>query len=265
MMLSNVKVICMSQIPDRQFISEEKYRNIFEAATDGLVIYDIETGIVVEANPAACKMHGYTREEFIGLNPNVFMLPESYDVFIEHTRMAEPGSTFESAAIHKHKDGKPFHIEVHRTAINYQGQACLLSVVRDVSQRIQIEKILSEEIEIRTHEQATLLQISHTLASTLELQPGLILDQLRKIIEYTHGGLFTLEGSSLVTLALRGTGQLEQSLPIRIHLNTPEALVALFNKGAFHLSYKLIRQPEVIVHIGCVHLRQMLGEQAENL
>jgi PAS domain S-box-containing protein len=211
-------------------VEDGQYYSIFNAATDGLVIYDIETELVVEANPAVCKMHGYTREEFIGLKPNVFMLPESYDVFIEHTRMADPGSAFESAAIHKRKDGTTFHIEVHRTAINYQGQACLLSVVRDVSQRIQIEKILSEEIEIRTHEQATLLQISHTLASTLELQPGLILDQLRKIIEYTHGGLFTLEGSSLVTLALRGTGQLEQSLPIRIHLNTPEALVALFNK-----------------------------------
>ena len=75
-----------------------------------------------------------------------------------------------------------------------------------------------------------MLEISHTLASTLELQPGLILDQLRKIIEYTHGGLFTLEGSSLVTLAMRGTEQLEQSAPIHIHLNTPETLVALFNK-----------------------------------
>jgi two-component system nitrate/nitrite sensor histidine kinase NarX len=144
--------------------------------------------------------------------------------------MAKPDTTFESAAIHKHKDGTPFHVEVHRAVINYQGQACLLSIIRDVSQRIQIEKILSEEIEFRTHEQATLLQISHTLASTLELQPGLILDQLRKIIEYTHGGLFTLEGSSLVTLAIRGTEQMEQSLPIRIHLNTPETLVALFNR-----------------------------------
>jgi len=35
--------------------------------------------------------------------------------------------------------------------------------------------------------------------------------------------------------------------------------------GAFHLSYKVIRQPKVIVHIWRVHLRQMLGEQAENL
>jgi PAS domain-containing protein len=50
--------------------SEEKewqYRSIFDAANDGLIINDLETGLVVEANPAACVMHGYTQEEFIGL------------------------------------------------------------------------------------------------------------------------------------------------------------------------------------------------------
>ena len=39
----------MNQFPDSQ--SEEEYRNIFEAASDGLVIYDIERDSVVEANP----------------------------------------------------------------------------------------------------------------------------------------------------------------------------------------------------------------------
>ena len=85
-------------------------------------------------------------------------------------------------------------------------------------------------LEQQVLEQATLLAISHTLASTLELQPGLILDQLRKIIEYTHGGLFLLEGSSLVTLAMRGTENLNQSVPIHIHLNTAENIDTLFNK-----------------------------------
>jgi signal transduction histidine kinase len=84
-------------------------------------------------------------------------------------------------------------------------------------------------LEERVHEQAMLLAISHTLASTLELQPGLILDQLREIIEYTHGGLFALEDSTLVTLAMRGTQLLEQSAPIHMHLNTPESLAILFN------------------------------------
>ncbi len=220
----------MSKASDSRYSSEEEYRNIFEAAGDGLIIYDIEMELVVEANPAACEMYGYTRQEFIRLNPAVFMIPESHDVFRDHARMAEPGIKFESVAVHKRRDGTPFHVEVRKSVINYQGRSCLLSAVRDVSQRIQTEKILGEKIEARRREQATLLAISHTLASTLELQPGLILDQLREIIEYTYGGLFALEDSSLVTLAVRGVGQLEQSAPIRIHLNTPETLVTLFNK-----------------------------------
>jgi len=219
----------MSQGPAGQLTSEEEYRNIFEAASDGLVIYDIGLDSVVEANPAACEMHGYTRQEFIGLDPAVFMLPESHALFKEHVQMAEPGRVFESLIVHKRRDGTPFHVEVRRSAIDYRGRPCLLSVMRDVSKRIQTEKILGRQIEVQMHEQATLLAISHTLASTIEFQPGLILEQLREIIEYTHCGLFTLEDSTLITLAMRGNPQLESSSPFRIHLHGPETLAALFN------------------------------------
>jgi two-component system nitrate/nitrite sensor histidine kinase NarX len=220
----------MSQIPDGQLTSEEEYRNIFEASSDGLVIYNIEADTVVEANPAACAMHGYTRQEFIGLNPAVFMPPESHALFMEHVQAAKPGVVFEALVIHKKKDGALFHVEVSRSAVNYRGRSCLLSIIRDVSRRIQTEKILSTQVDARMREQATLLAISHTLASTLELQPGLILDQLREIIEYDHAGVFSLEDPNLITLAMRGTQPLEQSVPISIHLDTPEILVTLFNK-----------------------------------
>lgn len=219
----------MSQDPDSQLTSEEEYRNIFEAASDGLVIYDIGLDSIVEANPAACAMHGYPRQEFIGLNPAVFMLPESHDLFREQVRTAKPGSVFESLIVHLRRDGSRFHVEVRRSLINYRGRPCLLSAIRDVSKRIQTEKSLGEKIESQMREQATLLAISHTLASTLEFQPGLILDQLREIIEYTHCGLFALEDSTLVTLAMRGTPQLQEASPFRIHLHGSEALNALFN------------------------------------
>lgn len=220
----------MGQIPDNRLTSEEEYRNIFEAASDGLIIYDIGLDSVVEANPAACEMHSYTRQEFIGLNPAVFMLPESHILFKEQVRTAEPGSVFESLIVHIRKGGSPFHVEVRRSLINYRSRPCLLSAIRDVSQRIQTEKILSGQIQARIREQSTLLAISHTLASTLEFQPGLILDQLREIIEYTHCGLFALQDSTLVTLAMRGTPRLESSAPFRIHLPGPETLAALFNE-----------------------------------
>lgn len=250
----------MSKVPESHLISEGEFQKIFEAAGDGLMIYDIGLDTVVEANPAACEMHGYTRQEFIGLNPAVFMLPESHTLLKEQVRTAKPGSVFESLLVHLHRDGSAFHVEVRRSAIHYRGRPCLLSVIRDVSRRIQTEKSLGEKIESQMREQATLLAISHTLASTLEFQPGLILDQLREIIEYTHCGLFALEDSTLVTLAVRGTPQLEGSLPFRIHLQGPETLAALFN------GHKPIRIADVRGdHPQAQFLRALLDDGAEAL
>ena len=129
----------MSQAPVGRLTPEEEYQRIFEAASDGLVIYDVELDLIVEANPAACEMHGYTREEFIGLNAGAFMSPDSQVRFREHARMAESGRVFESPVVHIRKDGSSFYVEVHRSAINYAGRPCLLSAIRDVSERIQQE------------------------------------------------------------------------------------------------------------------------------
>jgi PAS domain S-box-containing protein len=210
--------------------SQEEIQDIFESIRESLIIYDLETGLVVTANPAACEAHGYTHEEFKGLDPFVFMHNESYILFRQYIQTVKPGSTMESLVIHVRKDGTPFYGEVRRSIINHRGRMCLLSALRDVSLRIQIENTLSEQIETRRREQATLLNISHTLASTLELQPGLILDQLHEIIEFSNGGLFALENSSLVTLAMRGNPQLEKSPALKIQMLDHETLVALFNR-----------------------------------
>jgi PAS domain S-box-containing protein len=219
----------MSQHPDSPTILAEEYRNIFEAASDGLVIYDLELDLVVEANPAACQMHGYSRQEFIGLGLGIFMDIEGKTLLREQIQTAGSGGAFEALVVHTRKDGLQFYMEERMSVIVFCGRPCLLSVMRDVSQRIQTEKILSQQIEDQMREQATLLAISHTLASTLEIQPGMILDQVREIIECTHCALFALEESALVTLATRGTPQLEGSEPFHIHLQGDETLAALFN------------------------------------
>lgn len=219
----------MSEDPDSRLSSEE-YRNIFEAAGDGLVIYDTVLNVVVEANQAACEMYGYARQEFIGLDLAVLMPPEGHVLFMEQSRTAQPGNLLESLTIHRRKDGSSFHVEVHSSVINYRGRPCLLSIIRDVSQRFEAEQVLDGRVDAQMKEQATLLAISQTLASTLEFQPGLILDQLREIIEYTHGGLFALENSTLVALAMRGTPPLEGTLPLRVHVQGQDTLATLFNR-----------------------------------
>jgi two-component system nitrate/nitrite sensor histidine kinase NarX len=256
--LNSAKGNQVNKDPDQPLLQHkgDPYHDIFDAATDGLIVTDLKTGRVLEANPAACAMHGCTRAEFIGQLPKIFIHPDSQYVFSKFLRNFQSGVAFDTHVLAVRQDGTQFHAEWRATAFNYQDQPCLLGVVTDVSQRIHAEKHLHQRIEVRAHEQSTLLDISHTLASTLELQPGLILDQLRGIIEYTHAGLFGLSDSTLTALAVRvspgtstgrvspgtSTGrvspdlgmarepeQLEHAAPFQVRLKGPEILATLFN------------------------------------
>ena len=45
--------------------SELRYRRLFEAAQDGILILDAQTGAITDVNPFLIKMLGYSREEFV--------------------------------------------------------------------------------------------------------------------------------------------------------------------------------------------------------
>ena len=45
--------------------SELRYRRLFEAAQDGILLLDAETGMITDVNPFLIDMLGYTREEFV--------------------------------------------------------------------------------------------------------------------------------------------------------------------------------------------------------
>jgi PAS domain S-box-containing protein len=47
-------------------VSEIRYRRLFEAARDGILILDAESGLVLDVNPFLIEMLGFTREQFLG-------------------------------------------------------------------------------------------------------------------------------------------------------------------------------------------------------
>ena len=209
---------------------EARYRSIFEAASDGISIHDMLTGLVVEANPAACKMYGYARDEFIGLDPATFVHPDSSQQFAQYIQAVQSKGGCVTRQVHVRRDGSQFSVEMNGTKFSDRGGPVLLTIVRDISQRVQAEHLLQQRVEARTREQSTLLEISHTLSSALELQPGLILDQLRLVINYAHAGLFELEDSNLIALAVRGPQALEEAMPFQIRLESMDALTMLFTE-----------------------------------
>lgn len=185
---------------------ERQYHDIFESTSDGLILNDLKTGRVVEANPAACAMHGYTHREFVGLHPTAFILPENHEAFEQYMEAARSGRPFRTHAIDVRKDGSLLHVEIHGSTVTYSGRTCVLGVVRDISERVRYYRELERRVQQRTHELTTLLDISRSVVSTLELQPLLrtILDQLKTVVDYTGAAIIARQGEKLALLDFRG-------------------------------------------------------------
>ncbi len=205
------------------------YQHIFEVLSDGVIVNDAETGLVLEANPAASDLHCYPNEGFIGLHPTAYIHADDVSQWGTWVLAAQAGEDFAGTIVHLRQDGSPFIVEVCGRGGEYEGRPCLISTIRDVSGRVQAERQLRQQVVNHAREQAILLEISQALASTLELQPMVILDQLQVIIEYTQAALFVLKELTLKAIAVRGREPLKQAMPFGIYLDGEDALVTLFN------------------------------------
>src|SRR5690349_12090539 len=86
------------------------YRASFEASSDGIVITDAATGIVLVANPAFCQMHGYDRME--GQHPTTFIHPDSHHLFDQSVRVVQAGGEYRGRGKDLRRDGTTVDVEV---------------------------------------------------------------------------------------------------------------------------------------------------------
>ena len=184
---------------------ESQYRSVLESTSDGLLIFDLD-GRLVDLNPAAARMHGYSVEEFVSLEPSQFIHPQSLPVFERFIETIESGDDFRGRARDLLRDGTPFHIEVLGTRFIYRGKPHALAVVRDVTEEVEAYKFLEERVEERTRELLLLLDVSANIAATLDLPLllDLILEQLRQVVDYDGASVWTLDGDEFRSVAHRG-------------------------------------------------------------
>jgi PAS domain S-box-containing protein len=139
---------------------EEQYRSVFEATTDGLVIHDSE-GFVVEANSAFCQLHGYSRDEVIGLHATAFLHPDCHRVQAEGMQSIDAGNRVDSRTVNVRKDGTLFHVDGHGTPFLFKGKPHYLGIARDITKQVEAEERLRErEAQYRSIFEASLDAIS---------------------------------------------------------------------------------------------------------
>lgn len=128
---------------ERQF--SEK-RNIFDNAGDPIFICDMNANIL-EVNEVACKCLGYTRDEFLKMTVMDIDVPDRAYLFPEKIKEIAQNDQIVFESVHRRKDGTEIQVEVNKKRIEFKGQTCTLSVVRDISARKKMEEALRQSMQ----------------------------------------------------------------------------------------------------------------------
>ena len=175
----NVHVAAIRDTTDRRASeealkeSELKFRGIFNAANDPIQIHDIEEdgtpGRFIDINEAACRMVGYTREEILGMGPldiaTEYHSRPIADIIRDYETVGR--SSFETEQ--RRKDGSIVPVEINSTVILYRGKRCILAILRDITERKQIQTAL-----LRANEKLNLMNsvTRHDILNKLTVARG---------------------------------------------------------------------------------------------
>jgi PAS domain S-box-containing protein len=125
--------------------SEERYRTLIARAADGVFMLDPsgpEGPVIVEANMAACTMHGYTQEELIGMPISSLDDPSSASLVEERMASLLAGKPIIFEVTHIRKDKSQFPLEVSARLVQIKGRPYVLAMERDITQRREAETLL---------------------------------------------------------------------------------------------------------------------------
>ncbi len=135
--------------------SEESYRAIFQGASDAMWLHDVESGVILECNEAACDMMGYTAEEQKAIGLEGFTDAESgytMDRAWDYARRAIAGEPQRFEWLSRHKDGSPVWSEMTLRHIKVRGVDRVHAMARGINARKAAEAALreaNEELEQR--------------------------------------------------------------------------------------------------------------------
>jgi len=121
--------------------SEAQYRTITQQIAEGVFTVDAEENLTF-ANPAFCKMTGFSRDRLCTMNLVELSTTKSFDVILTQTQTRKKGLTSRYEIQLLDIDGTPVHVEL-ACSLRYDDQnqyAGAIVVVRDITQIIELRQ-----------------------------------------------------------------------------------------------------------------------------
>ncbi|MBK7047224.1 MAG: PAS domain S-box protein [bacterium] len=159
---------------------DASYRTLFEDATDGLLVADVETGRFVLANPRICIMLGYTCEELLQLSV-ADIHPADWLERARNNFAQQVDGKLElvTEVPVRRRDGSVFRADINSRLTRFDGRPCLLGIFRNATERLEAERALRySESKLRQSQRLARLGHYELDAATGEWEGSEALDEL---------------------------------------------------------------------------------------
>ena len=171
------------KLQEEQVQNEQRFRAIFEGSLDAIFLADPESGVVIDANPAAEELLGRSRAEIVGLHQTLVHPPRLKDyakqVFQDYVMDKEQERHVEMPVLCADGSEKPVEILAH--VIQIDGVPLVYGIFRDITERRRVENAIRYRMEF----EALITSISTKFINLLpeEMDHGIDL-ALREIGEF---------------------------------------------------------------------------------
>lgn len=118
------------------------YRALFEASADGILIADLETRKFRYANPAICRMLGYSAEELLRLGVRDIHPKKDLPLVVAKFEAQARGEITLASVPCLKKNGEVFHADINTASAIIDGRACNIGIFRDITDRLKAEEAL---------------------------------------------------------------------------------------------------------------------------
>jgi len=129
-------------------VSEQKYRALFENATDGIVVLDRQ-GIIVNVNNRFCDIHGFPRGALVGTDFRLLVSRQQASMFEARFREIINGASIVFETDTYRMGGGTVSLEISAKEIMVGGAPHIQLFLRDITEkkRLQEQVVQSQKLE----------------------------------------------------------------------------------------------------------------------
>lgn len=167
----------LRQAQDALLRSEEKFARLFHLSPDMTALARQRDGRLLEVNEAFCRFTGIPRDQAVGrtsLELGIFVNPDRRHDFVTRLKNDQVTENFEFDL--RHMDGHILHCSASARLLDLDGEPCILTMARDVTQLRRMEEML-----VQTEKMHSLGGIAAGIAHEINNPLGIILQGVQTV------------------------------------------------------------------------------------